>query len=356
MRRHRLCYITRNYRNLEGAGNKAKTDNEDTLVELSATNLGLRRTFYAGKVTTFFLDLAGVVKYVFSVRRGDVILLQYPVKKYFSFLCNVAHWQGAKTAALIHDLGSFRRKKLTVEKEISRLMHADYVIASNDEMKRWLQEHGYQHPLGSLGLFDYRSDAENRHCGGGPAASCLRLVYAGALAMRKNAFLLQLAQKELPYELHIYGNRDGLPAMEDNKRIVFHPFTPADDFIANVDADFGFVWDGDSLDSCTGNFGEYLRWNSPHKVSFYLRAGLPVIIWKHAAVAPIIEREGIGLTIESIDELLTLLPSISEKQMTAMRRNVGRVGQQLKRGGFLKQALHQIETEMDEYDKTVDIP
>ena len=352
---HRLCYITRNYRNVDGAGNKAKTDNEDTLQLMGATNLGLSRTFYPNKVVTFFLDLAGVIKYTFAIRKGDVVLLQYPVKKYFSFLCNVARLRGAKTIALIHDLGSFRRKKLTVEKEICRLMHADYVIASNDTMRQWLKEHGYKHPLGALGLFDYRSEAMPTAHLQKPDAP-LRLVYAGALAMRKNAFLLKLAEQEMSFELHIYGKRDGLPEMQDNARMIFHPFTPADTFIQEVDADFGLVWDGDSLDSCTGNFGEYLRWNSPHKVSFYIRAGLPIIIWKQAAVAPIIEREGIGITIESIDELLTLLPSIGEKQMAAMRRNVSRVGQQLKQGGFLKQALHQIETEMDEYDKTVDIP
>lgn len=337
---NRLCYITRNYRNLNGAGNKAKTDNEDTLKELGATNLGLRRTFYAGKIVTFFIDLTGIVKYVFCIRRDDFVLLQYPVKKYFSFLCNVARLRGARTIALIHDLGSFRRRKLTEEKEIRRLMHADYVIASNNMMKSWLKEHGYQHPIGSLGLFDYRSPAESQYKESS-ISKPIRLVYAGALAMRKNAFLLQLAQTELSYELHIYGNRNGLPNMPDNDNIIFHPFTPADDFIANVDADFGFVWDGDSLENCSGNFGEYLHWNSPHKVSFYIRANLPVIIWKQAAVAPIIEQEGIGICIDSIADLGTALSTITDGQIQQMRTNVRRVSEQLNNGNFLTHALNE---------------
>ena len=41
MEQHRLCYISRNYYNLTSAGNKAKTDNEDTLMEMGAVNLGL---------------------------------------------------------------------------------------------------------------------------------------------------------------------------------------------------------------------------------------------------------------------------------------------------------------------------
>ena len=340
----RICFISRNYRNTDSAGNKAKTDNEDTLQLFGAHNLGLHRTLYPNKIITFFIDLAGVIKYCFTIKAGDIVLLQYPVKKYFAFLCHIAKCRGAQTIALIHDLGSFRRRKLTVEKEINRLMKADYVIASNGMMKQWLTEHGYSHPLGQLDLFDYRSTAENKTLI--PSSNGqFRLVYAGALAMRKNAFLLELAKKELPYELHIFGNRSGLPTLQDNTRIIFHPFTPADEFISNVEGDFGLVWDGDSLDSCTGNFGEYLRWNSPHKVSFYIRAGLPILIWKHAAVAPILEAEGIGIGIESLADLPTILNGMTNERMNAMRENVRRVSDQLRNGHFLQRALQQaIET------------
>lgn len=333
----RLCYLTRNYRNVDTSGNKAKTDNEDTLELMGAVNLGLKRTYYTSKVLTFFLDLSGVIKYLFSIRKGDVVLLQYPVKKYFSFLCNYAHLRKAKTVALIHDLGSFRRKKLTVEKEISRLMHADYVIASNSIMRDWLVSNGYSNPTGQLGLFDYRSkSAAQLH---NKTNDKHRLVYAGALAMRKNSFLLQMAECKLSYELHIYGNRSGLSSMKDNDNIIFHSFTPADEFIENVEGDFGLVWDGDSLDNCTGNFGEYLRFNSPHKVSFYIRAGLPIIIWKHAAVASIIEKEDIGICIESLEELDEKLSSITPTRMAELRNNVMRVSDRLRNGDFLRTAV-----------------
>ena len=339
---NRLCFISRNYRGVESSGNKAKTDNEQTLRQMGAKNLGLPTTYYNNKVVTFFLDLAGIVKMMLTVRPGDVILLQYPVKKYFSFICNVAHCRKAKVVALIHDLGSMRRKKLTVKKEISRLMHADEVIASNETMAEWLRSNGYEHPLGALGLFDYRSKALTP-----PAGKQMplvpTLVYAGALAMRKNAFLLKMDGREMSYKLDIYGNKEGLPGIKESEYVSIHGFMPAEEFIAHVPGDFGFVWDGDSMDSCTGDFGEYLRWNSPHKVSFYLRAGLPVIIWREAALAPMIEREGIGLAIGSIAELNELLAQITPEQMWQMRENVQRVSRKLAAGGFLQDALSETE-------------
>ncbi len=341
----RLCYLSKNYPSTDGSGNKAKTDNEDTLALMGAVNIANKRTGHRSKIAAFFVDLAGIARYVCSVRKGDRIVLQYPHKKYFSFVCRVARWRGAKTITLIHDLGSFRRKRLTVEKEIGRLMNTDYVIASNEVMRQWLIDHGFSKPTGSLGLFDYRSKSESKDKTEHKVEAAtegmgdLRIVYAGALSMRKNAFMLDMAKATLPYQLHVFGNRNGLPDMQDNPQVIFHGFLPADEFISTVDADFGLVWDGDSTESCTGNFGEYLRYNSPHKVSFYLRAGLPVIIWRQAAVAPIIERENVGFCIDSIDELQQLLPSLEQERIETMRSNVRNLSDRLKNGAFLKAAV-----------------
>ena len=118
MKQKRLCYISLNYYNLTSAGNKAKTDNEDTLAEMGGINLGLPRTIKNSKISAFFLDLIGIIRACILLQKDDVLFLQYPVKKYFSFLCHIAHLKGARTVSLIHDLGSFRRKKLTIQKEI----------------------------------------------------------------------------------------------------------------------------------------------------------------------------------------------------------------------------------------------
>lgn len=333
----RLCYISRNYQTIENSGNKAKTDNEKTLRELNAHNLGLPTTYYNSKIITFFFDLAGIIKMMFTIKTGDIIVLQYPVKKYFSFICKYAHLHNAKVIALIHDLGSMRRKKLTIEKEISRLMHADHVIASNETMATWLKDHGYSKSLGSLGLFDYRSiSTAKEHVSEDNHYS---LVYAGALAIRKNAFLLKMQDMIKGYKLNIYGNRNGLSGLEDSDSIHVHDFMKSEEFITGVDGDFGFVWDGDSLDTCSGSFGEYLRWNSPHKVSFYLRAGLPIIVWDKAAVAPIVKKEGIGICISNISELNDILKSITLEEMQKMRINVNRVSKDLSNGAFLNKAV-----------------
>ena len=340
MRQNRLCYISRNYYNLTSAGNKAKTDNEDTLSEMGAINLGLSRTVNSSKILAFFLDLAGIIRACILLQKNDVLFLQYPVKKYFSFLCNVASMKGAKTVSLIHDLGSFRRKKLSIQKEISRLSHSDYIIASNESMKGWLQEQGLEKPIGSLGLFDYRSPSFHElQVPSSDITTNPTVVYAGALSMRKNSFLIELTKSLNTWNLMIVGNKDGLQGLKDNPHITYRGFLPSEDFIAHIDADFGLVWDGDSLDTCSGEYGQYLKWNSPHKVSFNLRAGLPIIIWKEAAVAPIIEEEGVGFAISSLKELDAKLQNMSPEVYLEMKEKTTAMAKKLNEGYFLKKAL-----------------
>ena len=337
----RLCFLSRNYYGLSGAGNKAKTDIEFTLRQMDAVNLGLPTTFYNNKVVAFLLNLMGIVKMVFCLRRGDVLLLQYPVKKYFAFICQIAHLRKAKVVVIIHDLMALHRKRITLETELSRLSKGDHIIASNEAMKQWLKEKGLQRHIGALGLFDYRSEAAPTTKSQITEPHRWSLVYAGALVMRKNSYLLELARTAENFDLHIYGNANGLPGIAEAPHAVCYPFTPADEFISSADGDFGLVWDGDSLNTCQGDFGEYLRYNSPHKVSFYLRAGLPVIIWREAAVAPIIEQEGIGITISSISELEQKLQQLTVEDLDRMKKNVAKVSHRLANGEYFAEALKQ---------------
>ena len=336
---NRLCFISRNYRGTSSAGNKAKTDYERILRDMGATNLGLETTFSTSQVVSFVRNFLGIVHMTSKVQKGDIILLQYPVKKYFSMICRIAHHRGAKTIALIHDLGCMRRKKLTEQEEINRLMHADGVIATNAAMMQWLEEKGYTKTLDFLGLHDYLSNSVPQSTA---SHSPLKVVYAGTLAKRKNAFLLEMAKQVGNYELVIYGKHKGLPNLQSRCHVKVNPFLSADTFIREVEGDFGLVWDGDSLQTCSGHFGEYLRWNTPHKVSFYIRAGLPIIVWRQSAIAPIVQQEGIGLCIDSIEELNDLLPSITPEQLSEMRQRVTMVSSRMAHGCYLKEAVGRI--------------
>ena len=119
------CYISKNYRNLGNAGDKAKTDIELIMDRLGFKNIGRPQTRSKNSVKAYLNTLFSVLKGVSSISKGDILVLQYPLKKYYDFVVDKAVSKGAKVITVIHDLGSFRRKALSVKQEIERLNHAD---------------------------------------------------------------------------------------------------------------------------------------------------------------------------------------------------------------------------------------
>lgn len=335
-------YISRNYKSINSAGGKAKTDIEKAIQSVGYRNIGLRQTNSTNKIIDFTRNLLGIVKAVFCMPRNGILLLQYPMKKYYSLLCKAAHLKNTKVITVIHDLGTFRRKKLTVEKEINRLKNSDCIIAQNPSMYKWLEENGYKGKLSTLEIFDYLSDKQNKSEIGKGKDDSYIVNYAGALSRKKNGFLYQLAPTT--YDFHLYGN--GFQPENENKRFVYHGFQKSDDLIYSMKGDFGLVWDGDSIETCSGNYGLYLKYNSPHKISFYVRCHLPVIIWNQAAMAPFIEKNNIGFAISSLTELDELLKNIDTEKYIQLKNNTIELSRQLSTGFFIKKALTEAEEKL----------
>lgn len=318
-----------------GTVNKAKQDIDEICRQEGYCNL-TRYNFGKGGVGRFMTKLVSVISVLFCVGKGDVLLLQYPMKKFYKMACCLARIKGAKVVTIIHDLGAFRRKKLTPEQENKRLSKTDYLIVHNKTMKDYLIEHGYKGGIHCLEIFDYLSDKN-------PIKSDLphnpwRVVYAGNLGRWRNQFLYELDSCITDWDMDLYGK--GFEE-KDNKcdKLHYHGFMASDAFISDVEGDFGLVWDGDSAKECTGAWGEYLKINNPHKTSFYLRAGIPVIVWSKAAMAPFVKEKNIGIVVDSIIQIGQQLSTMSVEQYAEIRKNASIVGQQLAQGYYYKEGL-----------------
>lgn len=332
------CYLSRNYRGLSSAGNKAKTDIEQIMSNMSFKNVGLKQTTYSNKILAFVITLFGVIKASFCLRRGDILVLQYPLKKYYVFICNMAHLRGAKVVTVIHDLGSFRRRKLTIEHEINRLNHSDYVIAHNEKMKKWLVEHGSKSKLGTLEIFDYLSTSVAAISS--KVEKPFRILYAGGLHPRKNAFLYEIGTYAgSSYRFNLYGAGFEFDKAKGKEHFTYMGFVKSDDLIATAQGDFGLVWDGPTISSCAGDWGEYLQYNNPHKTSLYIRCELPVIIWSEAALASFVSKHKIGICVDSLEELDVILSKLTLQQYAEMQKNVVEISRKLAKGNYFTSAV-----------------
>lgn len=324
-----ICYLK------TPSPNKAKLDIDEFCRLRGYRNVSTGNA--SGKIGRFFQKIATVAMLPFKLSKGDVLLIQYPYKKYYGYLCKVARLRGVKTVTLIHDLGSFRRKKLTSAQEIKRLAATDFIIVHNAAMRQWLLDNGCQVPMTDLDIFDYLSDATSLHTDATDGHATI--LYAGGLGPRKNRFLYDIDPMLGDCRMEVYGN--GLePGVADSwQRITYKGFVPSDRFIAEARGNWGLVWDGDSIDACSGEWGEYLRYNNPHKTSFYLRAGIPVILWNEAAMAPFITANNLGITVGSLRELNDRLASMTAQQYSVYRRAALEMKDRLQSGYYLDRSM-----------------
>jgi hypothetical protein len=206
-------------------------------------------------------------------------------------------------------------------------------------MKNWLLQHGYSKPMVIQGIWDYLSDTENnieRNLKNQP----LKVIYAGGLNYRKNKFIYDLEHLMSSWQFELYGSGFEAEKIQHPEKFIFKGYCPSNKLIETASGHFCLLWDGDSTIGCTGNFGEYLQFNNPHKASLYVRCHLPVITWEKAAMSTFILQNRIGICVNSLEELDTILPSISVEQYEEMRRNIQNISKKVADGYYLKQALN----------------
>ena len=137
--------------------------------------------------------------------------------------------------------------------------------------------------------------------------------------------------------------------IENSSNIHYKGCFSTDEVVNQLNEGFGLVWDGDSINGCLGQAGQYLKYNNPHKLSLYLSSGLPVVIWKGAAEAEFVKKYNIGICVESLAELEVIFDLLTEKKYQELLNNVNNVSKKLIKGFYgeksLREAINRIERE-----------
>ena len=330
-------FISRNYKHPYCGGVIARTDIELTLERLGFTNIGLRRTFCRNNIVNaagcFLSALTGMAR----IKSGDILLLQYPMSRYYRMVCRVAKWRKAKIITLIHDLRAFRNKSITAQTENRHLSDSDVLLTHNGKMRQWLSDHGCRVPMVDYTIMDYLHGESG--AAPVPIDGKYSMYYVGNLSYRTNGFLYELAALMPDTDFYFYGLNPDTERIGRLPNVSYMGFRADSEIIASHKGDFGISWYGTSLDSGVGDVGEYMEYNNPHKVSLYLRCNTPVIVWDKAGRADFIEAENIGIKVGSLRDIKSAFERISPDDYRKMTENVERVNRKLKNGAYLEEAL-----------------
>ena len=274
------------------------------------------------------IDRAEETVDISKLEKDDILIHQFP-----SYLS--AEWENkladeikkinAKLVYLIHDIEPFRMKRDNPW-EFQLFKKADLLIVHNPIMKNRLNNESVDTPMISIGFFDYLTEEKaNKH------QFETIINYAGTLS--KANFLLD---KFTNFPINVYGGKpkkwpDTLPE-NINYQGAFKP----EELPSKLSDGFGLLWDDEP-------YHQYEIINTPHKLSLYLAAGLPVIIWSKAAMTPAIKQQRLGFTIDVLSDLDKIILNSDEYEYQNLLTNVEKIGQKIRNGDYSKLVLQRVE-------------
>ncbi|UJD04272.1 galactofuranosyltransferase [Streptococcus infantis] len=332
------------------AGNKARNDVEEIVKRegYQPLLLTVEDWYQMGTVKAQRHKAKALAQAFSQLKSGDQLLIQFPMLHHSFFttrLIRKIQRRGVQVYFIIHDLEALRyanldtvplKHKIRVHlQESSLLKVADGVIAHNPIMKSVLVEKGIpEHKLVSLEIFDYLIPNYQEKDG---LSKDQPIIVAGNLAQEKAGYLYQLPARPA-YNLYGVGF--------DEKRALanetyFGSFLP-DELPAALEGGFGLVWDGDSAQTCSGVFGEYLRYNNSHKASLYLASGFPLVVWKQSALSRFVLENGCGIAVESLHDLKATIDYLSDEDYQDLVEKTKYIGKKIRDGFFLTNALNKL--------------
>ena len=208
-----------------------------------------------------------------------------------------------------------------------------YVVCHNNRMKRVIEQYGGSSKIIVLNIFDYLCEVNDKQ----NSKDNLTVVYAGNLSPDKCNFLYQVDDSKINFGFNLYGV--GVSKHISDKKKYKGKYSP-DELPNELEGVLGLVWDG-NYDSSDENesYKNYTKYNNPHKLSCYVAAGLPVIVWTKSAVADFVREQNIGYIIDNIYEINNLDLSDYDSKW----QNVLCLAEKVRRGYFTELALSQIE-------------
>lgn len=344
-----MKYYLKNIENNEfHAGNKAREDCEKIFKNLEFKELRIKNNQIVKenifgkvqKIYCLFKNINTYIKSYIKLKKGDLVFYQFPFNNICErMLIKIISRKKIKLIPVIHDLDGIREKNLKKNNQERKYLRKSYkIISHNKRMTKFLRkEYEINGVIKELLIFDYILNKEKRIKKSKKEDNII--CYAGNLDYKKSSFIYKLNELK-NVEFNIFGIN--YQEKKNNNCFKYCGAFAPDIIHEKLNGKYGLIWDGHSLETCEGLYGEYLIYNNPHKFSLYVVAELPVITWDQAAISSYIIENKLGIVVSSLKELNEKLNYISEEEYNIMKKNVIKLKNKIKNGEVLKNLLKEI--------------
>lgn len=328
-----LDYSTYNMKESKTAWSKARLD-----CGIILEKYGYKKKILFISRNSLIKTLISVTKNLLKIKKHTNVIIQYPLGDNSSYITSLAtkvcKIKQCNITLLIHDINSLRYTGKLSDEEIQIFKAANNIIVHNNSMLRIINSHITNVNLYILQAFDYFINNEAQQ-----HVFDNTIVYAGNL--QKSKFLINI--KELGIKFNLYGSKINNIESLCNDNVQYKGAFQQED-LSILSGDWGLIWDGTSATTCDGCYGQYLKYNAPHKLSLYIIAKLPIIIWDQAAEAEFITNNKLGVTVKSLYDINNIISKISKEEYCNIKKNVEIYSEKLKNGLNLASILKKLNT------------
>jgi len=292
-----------------------------------------------GNIASRATKLVTLSRFLVALRKEDVLVFNFPLLNPFWHVLSLAKTiLKFRLVPLIHDVDTLRGGK---GNDVAKLAKCDLLISQNEVMTNFLVSSKIlKSQIENLEIFDYLVKDESlvsQRLVSRQTKQHREIIFAGNLHRKKCGFIYDI--EESAAKLTLFG-----AYYSGTSQNSYHgSFDPADPTPLLRDGIvFGLVWDGDSLETCSGRFGNYLSYNSPHKTSLYLAMGIPVLVWQDAAISRFITSNKLGYAISNISHAMKIVGEIELSEYQRLKKNSVEMSGKIRSGFYLNRVMEKI--------------
>jgi hypothetical protein len=287
-------------------------------------------------------QLTYLIKSFITVQRGAYFIFQFPLYHRLGggLIQALAKYKQVQPVCFILDIDGVRDGDTELlYRECSELKQFSYFIAQNDRMKKWLLDLVPNARITTLDFFDFLAQPV-------PAQRTKNTSVAFAGNLSKATFINQLDQLQncSNTSFYIYGQKGNVMVPENN-RIHYKGIIEPYRLPRQITASFGLVWDGDCIERCCGPHGEYLKYNTPHKLSSYIMGAMPVIAPENSASGDLVKKYKIGICVNSLHDIEKTITGLPEQEYEQMVANTMILAGKMSTGYYLQTAINNLISE-----------
>ncbi|MDW8759412.1 sugar transferase [Streptococcus suis] len=317
-------YIT----NLNGHAASSTAQICQNMVTDIATTLGYRElAIHAYRMDTDTPEelskrLDGVVA---GLRHGDVVIFQTPTWNTTAFdeklMAKLRAYQ-IKIVIFIHDVVPlmFAGNYYLMDRTIAYYNQADVIVAPSQQMIDNLKRHGLTVSKTIVqGMWDHPTSVPQL-----PASFKKEIHFPGS----PDRFSF-VKSWNYDVQLNLYARQE----VELPDQVKHFSYRPDEQLLLEMSAGgFGLVWMDD-------HDKEYQTLYCPYKLGAFVAAGIPVIIQRGLANQEIVEHNGLGMIVDSLEEAVDRINSMPAEDYQAMVARVRSFSSLVRQGFFTRRLL-----------------